>query len=37
VTDSPANKDMNTDVEGSTALKAVTRLRLAKIQQTDET
>jgi hypothetical protein len=31
VRQSPASKDMNTEVEGSTALEAVTRQRLMKI------
>jgi hypothetical protein len=36
VRESPASKDVNMEVEGSTALKAVTRQRLARIQQTEK-
>jgi hypothetical protein len=32
-----ANKDVSTEVEGSTALQAVTRQRLVKTQQTENT
>jgi hypothetical protein len=34
---SPATKDVNTDVEGSVALKPDTRQRLVKTQQTEKT
>jgi hypothetical protein len=37
VRESPTSGDMNTEVEVSTALKAVTRKRLVKIQQTEKT
>jgi hypothetical protein len=37
VRQSPASKDVNTEVEGSTALEAVTRRRPVKIQQTEKT
>jgi hypothetical protein len=37
VRESPANKDMNTEVEGSMMLEAVTRQRLVKTQQTERT
>jgi hypothetical protein len=33
----PASKDVNTEVEGSVALEAVTRKRLEKTQQTEKT
>jgi hypothetical protein len=33
----PASKDVNTKVEGSVALEAVTRQRLAKTQQAEKT
>jgi hypothetical protein len=33
---SPASKDVNTEVEGSTALEAVTRRQPVKIQQTEK-
>jgi hypothetical protein len=34
---SPASKGMNTEAEEATALKAVTRQRLVKTQQTEKT
>jgi hypothetical protein len=34
---SPACKDMNMELDGSTALEAITRQRLVKTQQTEET
>jgi hypothetical protein len=37
VRQSPANKDVNTEVEGATALEAVTRRQPLKIQQTKKT
>jgi hypothetical protein len=37
VRQSPANEDVYTQVEGTTALEAVTRQRLAKTQQTEKT
>jgi hypothetical protein len=37
VTESPASEDVKTGVEGCTALKAVTRQRLVKTQQTENT
>jgi hypothetical protein len=33
--ESPISKDLNTEVEGSTALEAVTRQRLVKRQRTE--
>jgi hypothetical protein len=36
VRQSPVNKDVNTEVEGSTALEAVTRRQAMKIQQTNK-
>jgi hypothetical protein len=33
---SPANKDMNMEAEDATALKAVTRRRPVKIEQTEK-
>jgi hypothetical protein len=35
VRQSPASKDMNTEVDGSTALEAITRQRLVKTQQNE--
>jgi hypothetical protein len=35
VRESPASKDVNREVEGSMALEAVTRQRLVKTQQTE--
>jgi hypothetical protein len=35
--ESPVSKDVNTEVEGSTALEAVTRRRLVKTQQAEKT
>jgi hypothetical protein len=37
VTQSPASKDLNTEVEEDTALEAVTRRQPAKTQQTENT
>jgi hypothetical protein len=37
VRQSPAGKDVIAEVEGSTALEAVTRQRLVKTQQTENT
>jgi hypothetical protein len=36
VRQSPASKDVNTEVEGATALEVVTRQRLVKTQQTEK-
>jgi hypothetical protein len=36
VRESPTSKDVNTEVEGSTALESVTRQRLEKKQQTEK-
>jgi hypothetical protein len=36
VRQSPASKDAKTEVEGFTALEAVTRQRLVKLQQTED-
>jgi hypothetical protein len=37
VRESPASKDINTEVEGSTALEAVIRQGLVKTKQTEKT
>jgi hypothetical protein len=37
VRESPASKDVNTEAEEATALKAVTRRQPVKIQQTEKT
>jgi hypothetical protein len=37
VSESAASKDMNTEAEEATALKAVTRRQPVKIQQTEKT
>jgi hypothetical protein len=37
VRESPASKEMNMEVEGAMALKAITRQQLVKIQQTEKT
>jgi hypothetical protein len=36
VREPPVSKDVNTEVEGSTALEAVNRQRLVKTQQTEK-
>jgi hypothetical protein len=37
VRQSPASKDINTEVEGSAALEAVTRQQLVKTEQNEKT